>query len=369
MAAIGSSKNPIRAYALGALSTLVWVSGCAPEAPPLAAPGEGAVLSALYRDGVQPALAEMSKTAGGLRDAVAALCDEPSAAALEGARDAWRSAHIAWRQALPFLFGPADALELQRRLDTWPVNEQVLGAIVTAPDVVTEQSDFAIRGYGAVEYLLFAPTGVEEATTGLSCAYLGELTEEIATRSAQAGHAWEEGFAAEFKSAGDGEPFLTPAEAISLAYAEVLNVTETLLRERIGIPSGFFVDRPRPEYLAAGRSGEAVPAFAATLAGVRAAVMGDGETGLTRLVAAQDGIVEPKNPRLAADIERQFDRISATLARLARQGPDLQAALSRNPRVLRPLYRQIQGLQDQLVEASLVLELDVRTPIEGLVGP
>ncbi len=368
MAAIGSSKNPIRAYALGALSAVVWVSGCAPDAPPVAAPGEGAVLSAMHRDGVQPALAEMSKTGSGLRHAVEALCGEPSAAGLEGARQAWRDAYGAWRRALPFLFGPADALELQRRLGTWPVNEQVLGAIVTAPDVVIEQSDFSIRGYGAVEHLLFAPTGVEEATTGISCAYLGELTEEIATRVAQAGHAWEQGFAAEFKSAGDGAPFLTPAEAISLAYAEVLNVTETLLRERIGIPSGFFVDRPRPEYLAAARSGEAVPALEATLAGLRAAIIGDGETGLTRLVATKDGIVERKNPGLAADIERQFDRISEALAELADKAPDLRAALRDDPRVLKALYRELQRLQDRLVEASLVLELDVRTPIEGLVA-
>lgn len=364
---LGNGAFAGRALALALAFALSACSGSG-EAPTGDPPSDRAVLAVLVDAGVTPALTDMAETADGLQRSVERLCDRSSAADLDAARQAWREAYRAWREAVPFLYGPAKRLEVRRHLETWPVNEPVLDASATTPDVSADPNDRTIRGYGAVEYLLFTAGDATEASAPLRCAYLRELTGEIATRrTGQVRAAWAEAFRSEFVSAGDGEPFLTEAEALSLAYAQLLNVTEDVLRDRIGVASGFFVEPPRPEYLAAWRSGETVPAFQTTLAGLREALEADGEASLTRLVATRDGVVEAKDPQLAQAIGQQLDRITATLDRLAAETPDLHGTIQEEHQVLRPLYQRLQSLQEQLVEASLVLELDIRTPIEGLV--
>ena len=83
------------------------------------ATAESAALKALVKQGVDPALNQMSKTALALQTSVGHLCQQASEAALDQARQDWRSAYLARRYAAPFLFGPAANLE--RYIGQWPV--------------------------------------------------------------------------------------------------------------------------------------------------------------------------------------------------------------------------------------------------------
>jgi len=86
-----------------------------------------------------------------------------------------------------------------------------------------------------------------------------------------------------------------------------------------------------------------------------------------QFMATRDGLVEKKNPNLAAEIVSRLDDIGGLLAHLRKESPDLRAAVTEKPTTLRRRYEEVQSLQDQLVEASLVLELDVRIPTSILV--
>jgi hypothetical protein len=331
---------------------------------PSTQPTESDVLAALVKEGVQPSLIRVANTANRLEVKVRDLCENPSTKTLEQARTAWREAYLAWRRAAPFLFGPAD--KLARLIGRWPVNGIVLDAAVESSDLghILDLPD--ARGYAAAEHLLFAPADTSAATTAGRRAHLRNVTEEIARLTAHAMQQWEQHFAGKFVSAGDGKPFLIPADALSLILSEILNVTEQMLRDRIGVPSGFFKTEVKPESLEAWCSKNARDGFQATLEGIRQAVTGGGNSSLAMLVATKDGLVETKNPALSANIAKQMDKIEKTIAGLGGDDLMLEIELQKNPSKLKRLYKQYQKLQDQLVEASLVLELDVHKGLQKL---
>jgi uncharacterized protein len=327
---------------------------------------EPQLLAALAGKGAQPSLSRVAGTAGSLAASARQLCEKRDAASLEKARGAWREAFLAWRRAEPFLFGPGD--KLKRPLGRWPAHELVLDAVVKSKEYGHLRGNADLRGYAGAEYLLFVPKDAAAATAALRCEHLLDVTGEIAGLTGRAQQDWQQHFGKEFVSAGDGKPFLTSSDALSLAFAEMLNVTERLLRERIGTPSGFFKTSVKPDQLEAWHSKSARDAFQATLEGLRLELLGDGTTGVAGLVAVQDGLVFRKDPALAADLVKQLDKIEKTVAGLGGRDLALPAELKQHPTLLKGLYRQIQKLQDQLVQASLVLELDVRGSAEKKGG-
>lgn len=337
------------------VALLAWGGAASAAAAPLT---ESQVLASLAGKGAQPSLTRMADTAGTLAASARRLCEKRDPASLEQARGAWREAFLAWRRATPFLFGPGD--KLKRPLGNWPAHEAVLNAAVTSKDFRHLRGTADVRGYAAAEYLLFVPKDATTATSAERCEHLLDVTAEIAGLTGRAKQEWDKNFGKEFMAAGDGTPFLIPGDALSLAVAEMLNVTERLLRDRIGAPSGFFKENAKPDQLEAWHSRSTRDAFLATLEGLRLELVGDGTSGVARLVAVKDGLVSKKDPALAADIGKQLDKIGKTIAGLGGRDLDLHTELKNNPNKLKGLYQQIQKLQDQLVEASLVLELDVR---------
>ncbi len=335
--------------------------GIAAPLRPATTSAESRTLQTVAQVGVRPALDRMAGTGSELAGGVRALCEQPSAASLEQARDAWREAYRAWRRAELFLFGPMEELELEKRIGYWPANRIVLDVAVAAEDVAAEDMAGILRsndarGYAAVEHLLFAPGDAAAATADARCAHLRDLTAEIADLTARARSAWTDDYEQRFLAAGDGEPFLLPGDALSLAFAEALNVTERMLRDRIGYPSGLFDGEVKPELLEAWQSGTSREGLRATLEGLQMLVVGDGKTGVASLIATRDGVLSKKDPRLAADLER---RLAKALAALDKEDRAARDALLDGPKLLRRLYRDVQRLQEQLVEATLVLELNV----------
>lgn len=334
-------------------STPPSMQAVAPTAP--TASPESAALKTLAEAAVRPALAQLADTGAALADAVEALCVHPQTEPLAQARAAWRAAYTAWRRAEPFLFGPLKGLELHKRIGVWPTNTQVLDAAVSTEVMRDLLAAADARGYAAAEYLLFAPGDAAAATAAGRCAHLRDVTAEMADLTGQAPAIWAQDYERRFVAAGDGDPFLVPGDALSLPLAEALNVTERMLRDRIGYPSGFFEDQARPERLEAWHSGSSRLGLTASLEGLRM-MIGDGDTSIATLIATRHGVLSQPDPTLAAALVRQIDE---ALADLAGGDRPLHEALRDRPKRLRRLYRAVERLQEQLVEATLVLELDV----------
>ena len=328
---------------------LIVVSGMAATPPT-----ESDVLSALADSGISANLGQTVDAAGRLAAAVGNLCAAPDEGRLQLARAAWRDAWLSYKRTELFLFDSGD--KLTQSLGNWPVNDVMLDAVVSSEKYRHANSGTDVRGFPGSEYLLFKPKDAATATADERCNHLTDITSEITNLLSDARQEWEQTLKSKFISAGDGEPFLVPGDALSLAVVRMLNVVEHMLREGMGVPSGFFiggVEGTRPDRLEAWISKSTADGFLATLGGVRRVLM-DGSTSIADLIAMKDGLVEAKNPALVADIRKQLDKVEKTVAGLG--GSE---RIHRNTSVLKNLYKQVQKLQDQLIEAALVLELNV----------
>lgn len=316
------------------------------------------VLISISDKGTGPNLAKTANAAAALSKSVGQFCKDQNSNTLEQARTAWKTAYLAWRHAEPFMYGPSARLE--KKINVWPAATVVLDAAVKDSKLGHMLNTADTRGFSGLEYLLYAK-GSETAAKA-RCSHMLAITREIVTDTKELKTQWETK-TDEFKRAGDGNPFLLPEDALSLMVARVLNVTEVLLRDRIAVVSNFFEKPSRPDNLEAWLSRSSVLSLEATVKGIRQAIVGDGSTGLTTLVATKDGLYESKDPKLARDIKKQLGKIEKTLSKLNKI-QDLHARIKDKPGTLKKLYKQLNTLQEQLVEAALVLELDVRSGIE-----
>ena len=325
------------------------------------------VLASFYNKGVQPGIAMFVGTAQKLSDSAKQFCANPDQKSLQQAQDAWRESYLAWCKATPFMFGPDGDLGLEKSIEEWPINETILALLVSGK--VDEEKRITVgrskdlRGYGGVEYILFAAGSPKEAATSTGCSHLLEITDELSVKAVKVQQEWEQDFKDEFLSAGNGKPFLLTTDALGLAVGRALNVVEIMLAQDIGLTSNFFQGNARPYYIPAWRSKSSSDAFSASLEGLRLAIDGTGDASILKLVATRDGIYLKKNPGLASDVRKQLAKVDKAVAALG--DSDLYKKLQDKPDVLKPLYKQLQTLQELILESALVLELDIRTPLEG----
>ncbi|WP_309386465.1 imelysin family protein [Cerasicoccus frondis] len=320
---------------------------------------ESRVLATLAADAIEPMLTQAADCASQLHGGVVRLCANPTESTLREAREEWKQAYLAWNRAAVFRFGPVAILD--RKINRWAVNDVVLDAAVESQGLDHLLTQAEQRGFAALEYLLFAPDNVSAATTPGRCAHLLAISAEIDHCATEAQQLWSDGFAAEFIAAGDGEPFLTTSDALSIIYVRLLNVTEHLLLDQIGLPSAFFKGAATPENLPAWRSESTIVGMQAAIDGVQLALLGNRSDSLLNLVATQDGLVEKCDPALATAIRKQLNKIQNALAKLQQSSTPIDQQLKKDPTTLKDLYGQLNKLQKQLIEGSLVLELDVYT--------
>ncbi len=87
------------------------------------------------------------------------LLAAPSSTNLDAARQAWRDARIPWEQSEGFLYGPVETIGLDPAIDSWPVNQFDLDAVLNSGDALTkgylDAQEGTIKGFHTLEYLLF----------------------------------------------------------------------------------------------------------------------------------------------------------------------------------------------------------------------
>ena len=316
---------------------------------------ESAALSSLVKHAVLPSLQQLSHTAHIMRRDVNQLCQQPNEANLMQARESWKAAYMSWRHATPFMFGPAD--RLQRHIGQWPVEGVILDGILRSEELKSMRKNADVRGYAGVEFILFNYHNAQQVTANTNCEHLIDISNEIVTRVDHAQQQWQTDFAPTFLAAGDGQPFLLPNDALTLAYAEPLNLLERMLWNRIGLPSGFFNAPTKPQMLEAWRSRTSRQAMLASLEGLQLALNPE-ENSIINLIATKDGLVMKHDPKLANEINRQLAKCTKQLKQM---DAPLFDSLKQDDTLLQGLYQDLHQLQQLLSDASLVLELNVRS--------
>ncbi len=306
-------------------------------------------------------MARLEGTTAALDDAAHALCEGPDEARLEAARVAWGDAYLAWCAAAPYLFGPADDIAMKRRLGTWPVNEIVLDRVVASDEFAQMRINDDLRGFAAAEYLLFVPEGARAATADRRCVHLADVTGQIAELSADVHRRWTDHYGPAMAAPGTDELTIASADhAMALVFAEGMNLTERMLWQRIGVPSGFFRGDAEPDKLEAVHAGLSRDALAATLESMQMLIAGrDDKPGLAASVAEVD----------AARAEALVERGERVIRALAPNGDEanepLADTLRREPARLQSLYKQVEALQDQLSSNAELMELPILTVQDG----
>ena len=92
-----------------------------------------------------------------------ALRQNPTAANLTAAREAWVAARSPWEQSEGFLFGPVDQEGLDPSIDSWPVNVTDLNNVLASSQPLTvdflRAQEGTLKGFHTIEFLLWGDAG------------------------------------------------------------------------------------------------------------------------------------------------------------------------------------------------------------------
>ncbi len=117
---------------------------------------------------------------------------------LELARQAWRNARDPWEQSEGFLFGPVDQKGIDPSIDSWPVNQTDLDAVLKSPNTLTKEYidglDGTLKGFHTIEYLLFGENSSKSITefTQRQFEYLSACTESLHGATESLYFSWDE---------------------------------------------------------------------------------------------------------------------------------------------------------------------------------
>ncbi len=140
-----------------------------------------------------------AKRAQELSSVVSAFVKDPNDQTLKAAQDAWVAARSPWEQSECFTFGPADSLGYDGALDTWPVNETDLKAVLQSQDQLTptyvQQLKDTEKGFHVIEYLLFGENSNKQAAdfTKRELTYLQVLTTDFSKVANELVNSWTQG--------------------------------------------------------------------------------------------------------------------------------------------------------------------------------
>jgi putative iron-regulated protein len=193
------------------------------------------VLDNIAQDVILATYSDLQSQTQVLVNALALLENTPTQGNLENARQAWRDARSPWEQSEGFLFGPVDQQGIDPSMDSWPVNQPDLDAVLASSDALTtayiDGLDGTLKGFHTIEYLLF---GLEnnkpiDDFTAREFEYLYSTSQNLLASTQQLYNAW----------APDGQNFiqyiLTAGQAGNGVYPSQKSAIEEITIGLIGI--------------------------------------------------------------------------------------------------------------------------------------
>jgi predicted lipoprotein len=259
--------------------------------------------------------------------ALAALESRPDPDTLSAARTAWRRTRSAWKESEPFAFGPAATLRTAAKIDWAPVRaDRLERAIAAASDfdsAAIEDLGANVKGFLALEYLLFDPTGDDAAVLAdlrrapARRAYARALAQNLRDQAVLLRDAWSPdggNFAAELATAGQGSrTYPTVKAAVDALVNQLIFLSDDVAQRQLLAPLGSD-EAPRPDLIAAARSRSGLADVLDAVAGIQNAYFG---TYRGRRGASLSDVVQGISPRVDTGIELTADRVLAAAADLS----------------------------------------------------
>ena len=257
-----------------------------------------AIAKASLTEVIRPGYAAFAAATGSLDDKVAALCKQPSAAALQDTKDAFAGAVDAWSKLEIFRFGPITQDRRYERLFFWPDPKgiglrQVQDALakrdedLTLPHELAAKS-VALQGLPALEYLLYgdgaeALTETDRVVDGgeplpkiggagaFRCGFASSIATNVDRIAKNVVEGWRQGSDYEKAFIGpapENALYHTPKEVTLELFKSFASGIELVRDEKLGKPLGATSAEAKPKLAAFWRSDLAFANMIGNLGGV-----------------------------------------------------------------------------------------------------
>lgn len=273
------------------------------------------------------------------------LVDQPSAGQLAQTRGAWREARSAWSRIQAYTFGPIMDLRIPSLVDWWPIDTGKIDEALSRPSISAEdvRERFAAdqRGFGALEYLLFADDErvLSALTSGDSAygPYLTAISSVIAEALEMASSDWNGQYGEEFSGLSDR------AIAESLAIADLVRspvfLTETVGDMQLGVALGITKPQADPTVIPGGDADQALDDLEQNIRGIQDTYLGDAEgLGLSDLIAH---LSEETDQRMRGTLTDAIEAIEA----LKRRNQPLKQLTQSDPDAVSEVRDAIKAMQ------------------------
>ncbi len=282
------------------------------------------VLAALTTNVFVPGLNDLETQALALQSAVGDWDSvEPTEQRLMAAQDAWKSARNAWRLIDAYRFGPVESLRITAACDFSPTNTSSLETFLESTNPITaeavEQLGANLRGFGAIEYLMFDNAGNPSMLAkfvGTSGArrrkYVQIASLLVHDKTAELKAAWGDGkgpgFAREVAEAGGASvTFPSAKSAIDQIVNSAIFSAELVTNTKIGKPAGKKTGGvPQPADVESARSDNTIAELDLALAGVMQVYEGSPSSGSTESRPGIAALVRAKNAALDVRVRASF---------------------------------------------------------------
>lgn len=220
-----------------------------------AAPTADAVLQHTATQVITRNYVRLADSTDRLGERLQALPQAASPADVVAARSAWRLARVHWETGEAHLFGPADTDGHDPAMDSWPLDQRELVALLEGSASVDAAAvaslDADVKGFHAIEFLLWnqpvaeGRESAEAAAERLSHAprqreLLAALGSNLQGHARTLAAAWqgEDGHAKQIATAGTSASRLYPATSSALQeLAEGIDgIVDELAAEKLGEP-------------------------------------------------------------------------------------------------------------------------------------
>jgi uncharacterized protein len=288
-----------------ALGLLVITVLCMAALPARAEADHAALARAALQNVIRPGYLALAKAADALKDKTEALCEKPSAASLEAAKEAFVAAVDAWSQVEIFRFGPIIQDHRYERLFYWPDPKsiglrQVQAGLAKKDESVIDPAGLAaksvaLQGLPALEYLLYGD-GAEQLTgdgdAEFRCRFTVSIAANVAAIAKKVAQDWDENgaYAKVFLNPGPDDPaYRSPKEVTLEMFKAFTSGIELVRDQKLAKPLGAAAEEAKPKLAAFWRRGLAFANMAGNLAGVRALFA---QGGFAEVVAQESPGVE-----------------------------------------------------------------------------
>ncbi|HEY8248894.1 MAG TPA: imelysin family protein [Hyphomicrobium sp.] len=215
---------------------------------PAAAFDDAALARQAYEGIILPGYARFDAMARTFADKAGALCEAPSATALDETRAAARAALLAWARIEPLRFGPITAKQRLDRLLFYPDQHGIVAKQTSKLLAKRDETDIepeklagasvAVQGFGAVDAVLYGNGSQAIATTApeasFRCRYVRALAVDIAQIASETHGDW----AGDYKRTwlapgGDNKVYLTAKETTQALYRAYVTAIEVIRLQRL----------------------------------------------------------------------------------------------------------------------------------------